>query len=184
MPKGYVYLISFEDPVLRKLNPYVKIGISYDKDKRLSQIQTGSPLQLKFFGLIISNEPRTIEKYLHKLLAKDRVVGEWFCISKGLIDAIRTRYEVQSDISDELISSIEETPETIKIRELENTVKILRKELIARENYLKEFKKDYEVCRMWADVWARSDANKQLQEQLATQDKVLKRLKSETCMRG
>lgn len=148
MGAGYVYFVSFTDLIVRSLNPYVKIGISYDKDKRIGQIQTGSPLQLKYFGLIKHSEPKAVEKYLHKLFKNDRSVGEWFLISPAIINGIRTRYTLDIDCLDELLVSTKETPESLKIRELETEIKNLRKELIARDNYLNEFKKDYEICRM------------------------------------
>jgi hypothetical protein len=166
-----VYIISFEDPVLRKLNPYVKIGMTYDFKKRVSGIQTGSPLQLKFFGIIECNDPRVVEKFLHTLLKKDRLVGEWFKVSQGLIDAIKTRYKVRDNNLDDLRSSVEDTPETIRIRELERTVKTLRKELQSLKQYTKILKSDHDNLKIGADLWTKERSAKEGRHQLEVQAK-------------
>lgn len=41
------------------------MGISKNISKRIGQLQTGSPYELKLMGWIVSNEDRKLEKQLH-----------------------------------------------------------------------------------------------------------------------
>ena len=65
-----VYFIADAD------NKYVKIGHSYDPQKRLADLQTSNPLTLR----IVRQQPGGVreEKMLHKAWAHRRVNGEWF----------------------------------------------------------------------------------------------------------
>jgi len=139
MSDGYVYVVSFEDSILRRANPYAKIGKANDVEKRLSGIQTGSPLKLQMFGYIKSESPTTAEKHIHKLLKTENVMGEWFQVSQKLIRTVRTRFDVIDDRLDELVVSSEDTSETIRIRELEAHIIELNKliegqRMILRQN--------------------------------------------------
>jgi hypothetical protein len=161
---GHVYLISFENPILRSLNPYIKIGISKDSKKRISSIQTGSPLKLKFYGFIESDKPIEIEKFLHKLLAKERVCGEWFKFSLALIDAIRTRYSVQDDLLNELFLSVEGPSELLKIKGLERELIKLRKELKEKDRTIIRLREELESELTWTKLF--SDEAEELEKKL------------------
>jgi len=54
----------------------IKIGISNNFEKRLAQLQTGSPYRLKVLLTINGNE--RLEKQLHNKFAEFRLSGEWF----------------------------------------------------------------------------------------------------------
>jgi hypothetical protein len=56
----------------------VKIGVSNNPVSRLSAIQTGYPFLLKLERIIKTDEPRLLERQLHKLLDDFRLKGEWF----------------------------------------------------------------------------------------------------------
>ena len=122
MENRYVYIVSFESDVLRRLNPYAKIGMAVDVEKRLRGIQTGSPLKLKTFGCFESNAPQTAEALIHKLLKSDNVSGEWFSISEKMVHVLRSRFEIKDDLLHELIVRCEDTPDQVRIRELENYI--------------------------------------------------------------
>jgi hypothetical protein len=54
----------------------IKFGYTVDITKRLSSLQTGSPLQL---GLLAADAgTRGNERFIHKALASYRTHGEWF----------------------------------------------------------------------------------------------------------
>lgn len=122
MENGYVYIVSFESDVLRRLNPYAKIGMALNVEKRLKGIQIGSPLKLKIFGYFESDSPQTAEAHIHQLLKSDNVSGEWFSISEKMICMLRSRFEIKDDILHELVVRCEDTPEQVRIRELENCI--------------------------------------------------------------
>lgn len=57
----------------------IKIGRSYDPEKRLSELQVGSPFHLRLIGIVQNAGDR--EKEIHAILVKHRVRqknGEWF----------------------------------------------------------------------------------------------------------
>lgn len=54
----------------------VKIGTTTDIDKRLSQMQTGSPTQLRVIKLLPGG--RDEERRWHHRFAEKRIEGEWF----------------------------------------------------------------------------------------------------------
>ena len=138
MEIGYVYIVSFEDDVLRRLNPYAKIGKAVDLKKRLSVIQIGSPLRLRVFGYIESERSNVAEKYIHKLLTKDNVSGEWFQVSPKLIQIIRSRFSVLEDRLDDLVVSSSETVETIRIRSLEAHIQELNKTIEMQKSIIRQ----------------------------------------------
>jgi hypothetical protein len=65
----------------------IKIGHSADPEKRLAQLQTGSPHELKLLG----QWPGTIEveQLVHKRLAEYRCGGEWFSVPPFIGNVIR-----------------------------------------------------------------------------------------------
>jgi hypothetical protein len=73
----YIYVIAADSA-----GP-VKLGISFDPDRRLRELQTASPVTLN----IHHREPvnaslvKTLEKILHRDLAHHRRRGEWFGLS-------------------------------------------------------------------------------------------------------
>lgn len=76
LPKScYLYLIK------NLTNNYVKIGVSSNPRRRLSQLQTGNDSKLDLLGIIKVEEVFQIEKILHKHFASSRIHGEWFSLS-------------------------------------------------------------------------------------------------------
>ena len=69
--KQLVYLIE--------CNGLYKIGISADVNKRVKGLQTGSPHLVTCVAYYTTAQPAiTVEKKLHKLFDKYRMIGEWF----------------------------------------------------------------------------------------------------------
>lgn len=72
---GYVYFLKHKN-----MSP-VKIGMTNGSiEKRIAQIQTGSPYGVELIGFIETNKPKTLESKLHTLLDEARLNGEWFDI--------------------------------------------------------------------------------------------------------
>jgi hypothetical protein len=56
----------------------VKIGVRINVQRRIMQLQTGSPYRLKLMGWIESDNDRVLEKQLHKKYASVNTHLEWF----------------------------------------------------------------------------------------------------------
>jgi hypothetical protein len=65
---------------------YVKIGISANPAKRLSEMQTGSPMELRPFWLIGTADASRLEAALHARYAAHRTRGEWYDAAPVLAD--------------------------------------------------------------------------------------------------
>jgi hypothetical protein len=64
----------------------VKIGVSQNARKRASELQVASPRPL---ALVVDvPAPKGFEKFLHALLAADRLKGEWFNPSPRVLEAV------------------------------------------------------------------------------------------------
>lgn len=62
--------------VIASASGRVKIGIAYDPEERLKQLQTGSFQRLRILGLLQGGSQ--LESYLHEKFKYQRLVGEWF----------------------------------------------------------------------------------------------------------
>lgn len=61
-----------------------KVGLSRDPERRLSQLQVGSPttLVLKRKHAVAASDPEAVEAYAHWLLRESYVRGEWFRVTE------------------------------------------------------------------------------------------------------
>lgn len=76
--KGYVYFIQAgEGPV--------KIGWALDPKKRLAELQTGCPSELRLIGTWPGD--RELEKSAHQHFAEHRLRGEWFRPTRDVLAA-------------------------------------------------------------------------------------------------
>jgi len=77
-----------------KIINFYKIGISVNPQKRLKQLQTGTPYELSVVYIHESKFPFKVEKILHNSLSSKKVTenykydfeklkGEWFDLSAG-----------------------------------------------------------------------------------------------------
>ena len=69
-----VYCLS----VPRSSDYVCKIGIANDINKRVKQLQTGCWYEIEVDWVIECEDPKALEKHLHKTFARFREVGEWF----------------------------------------------------------------------------------------------------------
>lgn len=68
-PLAYIYFISYRD------GP-IKIGLSWNVEKRVKQIQTCLPYKIDV--LAVARGPVTLEPEYHARFAAHRLEGEWF----------------------------------------------------------------------------------------------------------
>lgn len=64
----------------------IKIGMSQNPERRLADLQVGSPVMLRIIGAAAGGQSR--EAALHRRLAKYRLHGEWFADAPEVLAAI------------------------------------------------------------------------------------------------
>jgi hypothetical protein len=72
---GFVYLIRI--PKSRKY----KVGMTYDMDERLADLQRNSPEPPTLVHVIQTDDPAGIERYWHRRFDSQRIRKEWFELS-------------------------------------------------------------------------------------------------------
>jgi len=79
MNTGYIYLIESYNSTGGVELEY-KIGYTRNKDinKRLSQLKTGNPNQLKIVKKFESEHGQKVETSLHNIFSHKKIDGEWF----------------------------------------------------------------------------------------------------------
>lgn len=72
----------------------VKIGYSSDPEKRLTELQVGNPDRLTILATLDGGA--VLENTIHAAFARDRLDGEWFRISRELLELINEirRYQL------------------------------------------------------------------------------------------
>lgn len=79
---GFVYLIQAGE--------FHKIGrTSIDPRKRLADLQVGCPLPLVLDCYLEHDEAVAFERALHRCFGPERVLGEWFRMSKESVNQLR-----------------------------------------------------------------------------------------------
>lgn len=74
---GHVYLIQLGD------TDVFKIGITNNINRRISQLQSKSPIPLNLIYQWTGHDYHAFESILHKTFEKKRVKGEWFKLTAG-----------------------------------------------------------------------------------------------------
>lgn len=80
---GYLYVVK---PKYRD-GPF-KIGISNSLEKRLEALQTAHYEELEVLIVLETENPRELEKSLHKRFRNYRIRGEWFAANRELYEAL------------------------------------------------------------------------------------------------
>jgi hypothetical protein len=68
----------------------IKIGSANYPGQRLSQLQTGNPMELTIVGLIPLDDNPALEQRLHVKFGRMRLLGEWFAPSNSLLRYIQS----------------------------------------------------------------------------------------------
>lgn len=87
--------------VMQRDDGKVKIGISRDPDRRLSDIGAAQPDAVKLIVKVRVAAPAQVERFLHGLFRRHRVSGEWFLLDprrvvhvlKGLAETLSGEIE-------------------------------------------------------------------------------------------
>jgi hypothetical protein len=109
---GYVYFI--------KSNDRVKIGKSKDVHERMIQLKTSNPYKLELIGVIEGYGEK--ENELHEKFKKYRLHGEWFSLSKEILDFVQTSTKVIFTKSNKITKIISKSNE----KEVMKDIKILQ----------------------------------------------------------
>ena len=80
-------------------NLRVKIGISVNIHKRIGQLQTGSPYELKLMGWIETDNDRVLEKQLHQKYSSANTHREWFALDASDVFQELKRHSTSSFIT-------------------------------------------------------------------------------------
>jgi predicted GIY-YIG superfamily endonuclease len=89
---GYVYLIEAE-------NGLVKIGRTEDVERRLSSINSASPICVTLLHSEFVKDAVEMERVLHDRFQSKRMRGEWFRLSESDVDeAIHLLAEARSPV--------------------------------------------------------------------------------------
>jgi hypothetical protein len=90
----YIYFIQAE------LGGPIKVGCSFDPERRLRQLQLLCPFKLKLLGRLIGS--RADEKKMHEAMRKHHAWGEWFHPSRYLMGMVEMAAANMIDAADEL----------------------------------------------------------------------------------
>ncbi len=103
---------------------WCKIGYSATPKKRISGIQTASPLKIEIISIIAGDT--TDEKELHKKFKDKRLNGEWFKYDEEIINYIRE--QPQKSINDEEYTECAyvENNKPITEKEIETVLEIIK----------------------------------------------------------
>jgi len=101
MSKQLVYFATYDNATWRSIFPVIKIGITKNLPKRLTELHTASPVKIVVVGTIREENSSRLEKYFHSKFSQARLSGEWFKLSSGMVEAIR-QYSIVDDRFDEL----------------------------------------------------------------------------------
>ena len=73
-----------------------KIGYTNNPERRIKGLQTGNPQSLRFVTIYETPNPRELERKIHDIVAREKMVGEWFEIDHvdSLIFEINTKLRV------------------------------------------------------------------------------------------
>lgn len=83
----------------------IKIGVAKDPEKRLKQLQTGNPHNLKIYKTI-KNVPNEYESSIHRLFDDYRLKGEWFQINDKITEFMES-ISSESDLEKKFKVTIE-----------------------------------------------------------------------------
>ena len=112
---GYVYFIAYDNETFRRHLPVIKIGSTYNLEKRIQTLSTASPIPLMLAGFLTANVPKKLETKLHYQFMFHRMNGEWFKVTPGFIDELN-KLDIKASKLDGLFIFDDQTNEIEKLR--------------------------------------------------------------------
>ena len=86
----FLYIVKMkseiDDPQGADDNSFYKIGIATDIKKRLSNLQTGTPIPLEVHFKFRTHYADLIEKQCHDIFSELRTSGEWFFVQNDVMN--------------------------------------------------------------------------------------------------
>ena len=87
----------------------IKIGKSNTPEKRMADLQTGNPYKLYLIAFIHCNSEKEaikLERKIHRLFKKRRMLGEWFHPQINLKDVTEIQFKGREEKLDHIDSEI------------------------------------------------------------------------------
>lgn len=107
---------------------FFKIGITNDIKKRLMQLQTSSPLKIRYVHSVYTDNPLKVESSLHNYVSKYHVIGEWYELSFDVVKRIILLMDLASketpDCCEEAGRLIEQLPSLRTVYSTENELQL------------------------------------------------------------
>ena len=98
---GFVYLIENTETM------EYKIGLTQSSpEKRVKQLQTGSPARLELRATYKSKYPHRLETLLHRTYSTHRLSGEWFALTQEQVN----NFLAKCKETDEIIEMMKDNP--------------------------------------------------------------------------
>lgn len=82
MKEGYIYLL--ENKIGE--NILYKIGYTKDLNKRLKQLETGNPGEMKIIKSFETRWGRILESIIHKIYINKKIKNEWFNLNNEQVN--------------------------------------------------------------------------------------------------
>ena len=99
--KNYIYFAICRAGKNPSKNDKVKIGISRNPEKRISNLQTGSPYDIFIWYKFPVKSAKIMERNLHEKFKYFRIKGEWFKMHKTIEEFV----EIHKNISKKDLNS-------------------------------------------------------------------------------
>lgn len=124
---GLVYFIAYDHAGWRATYPVIKIGSTTNLPNRIKSLCTGAPVGFITVATSPSKDPVTLERFFHQSFNRERLNGEWFKLTPGMIKTIRT-YPLIDDRFDELFDLSQNALDAkdLEITALKAQIKVLQ----------------------------------------------------------
>lgn len=135
LANGLVYFIAYDNAGWRATYPVIKIGCTTNLPDRIKTLCTGAPVGFIPAATSPSKDPRALEGFFHRAFSRERLNGEWFKLTHGMIKVIRT-YPLIDDRFDDLFDLSHSAPDAkdLEIAALKAQIKELQSKIPAPTN--------------------------------------------------
>ncbi len=140
MRKGIVYFITYESDEIRRTLPVIKIGSTFDVNRRISELNTGSPAAFILAGYIQTPSPRKTEHSIHADLDEFRLNGEWFHVDEWTLVKLR-KYDISDSKIKELFGLTDRENHHARIVSLESDVRRMASLIEEKDDQIKTMTK-------------------------------------------
>lgn len=130
MANGLVYFITYDHAGWRATYPVIKIGSTTNLPNRIKSLCTGAPVGFVTAATSPSKDPAALERFFHQSFNRERLNGEWFKLTPGMVKAIRI-YPLIDDRFDELFDLSPDAPDAkdLEIAALKAQIKELQSKI-------------------------------------------------------